>query len=369
MRNIAYFISLSLILSLSTSCLHKEIFHICFIGEFSGSDNGLAVSARDGALLAIEKFNSTHARNDIHFKLTSKDIGVVPKNEAVKMDAFLSELHCDAVIGPMLSETALNIVPVINKHKIVMMSPTTSTDKLSNLDDYFFRVYPTIDSITKNISSFIYSKGSRNVMVAYDTNNFAFSERYFQMFKLAFAKNPGVSIESTPYSSTAVKFKDLILSFDKKKFDSLLVIANSHDLSLIASNFRQRYKKLPIYSSEWGITSMKFQRFIGDRANGIKSLTTFNPDDQSEYYLTFLADFINRYHNEPDFAVIKGYESAQVLMKALTNCRDHQKLKDEIIKMKQFKGVQYDLLFSPTGDVGGIGVPVEVWDHHLQLSL
>ncbi|NIP49758.1 MAG: amino acid ABC transporter substrate-binding protein, partial [Gammaproteobacteria bacterium] len=92
--------------------------------------------------LAIEEVNGNGGINGRLVEGNVRDVSM-HKETALHAVRNLSAEKVSAIIGPMTSQTAVAILPEINRLKIPLISPTASTNQLSGQDDYFFRVYYT----------------------------------------------------------------------------------------------------------------------------------------------------------------------------------------------------------------------------------
>jgi len=62
--------------------------------------------------------------------------------EALRVDRELVDAGVVAIIGHMTSSMSIVAIPFINKQKVLIDQPHTSTNKLTGIDDYFIRVIP-----------------------------------------------------------------------------------------------------------------------------------------------------------------------------------------------------------------------------------
>ncbi len=134
--------TLALMCALQSGCEEPKPVRIGFIGELTTRAAGLATSGRDGFLLAIEEVNARGGINGRQVEGLVVDARM-HKETALHAIHKLADAQVSAIIGPMTSQTAVTIVPTINSLKIPLISPTASTNALSGIDDYFFRVYYT----------------------------------------------------------------------------------------------------------------------------------------------------------------------------------------------------------------------------------
>lgn len=64
-----------------------------------------------------------------------------------------------------------------NKHRILMMSPTSTTTYLKNIDDYFFRICATSDTYGASLARHLRTtKGLGKITLIYDLGNKAYIE-------------------------------------------------------------------------------------------------------------------------------------------------------------------------------------------------
>lgn len=118
---------------LMQGCFKKKPVKIGFIGGLTGRVADLGTSGRDGVLLAVEEQNGKGGingspieliiKNDRHDAETAKKVAMKLIDEGVT-----------AVIGNMTSSMSVVTVPLINEHKVLMISPTTSTNSLTGQD-------------------------------------------------------------------------------------------------------------------------------------------------------------------------------------------------------------------------------------------
>ena len=168
-------ISVLLMVGLSGCEKKKQPLKIGFAGSLTGRYSDLGVAGRNGATLAVEQINEAGGIHGRLVELIVKD----DKNDpevALQIDKELIEDGVAAIIGHMTSvmSTAVlplinAVLPLINKEKIVMVGPTTTTNELTGLDDYFFRtVSPDFQQMRQLIHYIFDEKKLRTLAVAYD---------------------------------------------------------------------------------------------------------------------------------------------------------------------------------------------------------
>ena len=83
---------------------------------------------------------------------------------AVQADRELIAAGVTAIIGHMTSSMTLAALSLINEQRVLMISPTTSTEELAGIDDFFFRVLSTNKTETDNLADHTFhTRGLREV--------------------------------------------------------------------------------------------------------------------------------------------------------------------------------------------------------------
>ncbi|HRF43442.1 MAG TPA: ABC transporter substrate-binding protein [Candidatus Competibacteraceae bacterium] len=152
-------------------CSPPEPIRIGFVGGTSGRVADLGIAGRDAVLLAIELRNQAGGVAGRKVELLISDDEQKP-DVAQRVVRELIAQGVVAIIGPMTSAMATAVVPIANEAKVLLMSPTASTDELSGRDDYFFRVNAsTLDNATRIAQYHLNQQTMRHLAVAYDLRN------------------------------------------------------------------------------------------------------------------------------------------------------------------------------------------------------
>jgi len=110
------------------------------------------------------------------------------KQKAEKIAKKLGEnSHIKAVVGNYASDITTATLPIYQKHKLVLMSPSSTSDKLKD-KEYFFRVIPNVNSYAEALAKYLYQNkqklGNSNLKVAiFSTPTSVFSESLSRTFK------------------------------------------------------------------------------------------------------------------------------------------------------------------------------------------
>lgn len=328
----------------------KEPIKLGFSGCLTGRLSDLGTSGRNGAILAVEQINETGGVNGRPVELIVRD-DRQDKAEALRVDQELMAEGVVAIIGHMTSAMSMAAVPLINEEQVLMISPTTSTNALKGIDDYFIRVMPPNSAQTEHLARYAYQEaGVRQIAAVVSLANRAYTEGFLEDFTRVFQDLGGkvVSVESFP-SGSETDFVKPAQSLLKPAPDAVLLVAGSLDAAMICQHIRMSGTKIPIFSCGWAMTDA-FIEHGGPAVEGVVFSQLFDRKSRDKSYITFTRRFEARFGKAPDFAACHAYEAARVVLQALSVNPDPDALKATILGQGTFDGLQGDLRIDPYGD-------------------
>jgi branched-chain amino acid transport system substrate-binding protein len=342
---------LAILLSAAIGCEKKEDpIKVGFVGGLTGRLSDLGTAGRNGVILAVEEINSSGGINGRPVRLIIKDDKQNPE-VTLRVDRELVDEGVVAIIGHMTSSMSMVAVPFVNKQKILMISPTTSTNKVTGIDDYFIRMMPPNKSETYHLARHAFKvMGLKKMAAIYDLSNRAYTEGYLNNFRNAFESLGGKIIYVETFTSG--KNVDFVKSADsllKPGPEGVLIVTGGPDAAMISQRIRMTGSKVPIFSCGWAMTA-DFIHDGGPAVEGVVLSTLFDRKSRQKAYLEFRERFEKRFGDTPDFAAANGYEAAFALFKALSKNADPQELKATILQQDTFEGLQGDFKVDQYGD-------------------
>ncbi len=333
------------------SCEMNKPVKIGFVGGLTGRVADLGIAGRDGVILAIEDLNRKGGINRRPVTLLIRD-DMQNSETALQADKELIASGVSAIIGHMTSSMSMAAVKLMNEKKVLMISPTTSTNELSGLDDYFFRVYPASSNAAQRLARHAFQDmGLNNISVIYDIGNRAYTESKYKHFKEAFEAHGGNIVVGLTYTSGPdLRFYDLANYITAKKTDGLLILANAMDTAMICQQLMKIGKLMSVVTGEWSVTD-DILKFGGRAVEGIHFFHTFDRENTTPRFVEFRKSFKQRFGYDAGFASAHAYDSANVLFEALRENSDPASLKETIRDKSVFEGLQAALKFDEFGDI------------------
>lgn len=350
----AAFIGMTTALSLSVAfsgCKPSEPIRIGFVAGISGRVADLGVTGRDAAQFAVEQRNQTGGVSGRKVLLLIRDDEQKPELARRAVQELISE-GVSAIIGPMTSDMGMAVVPVVNEARVLTVAPTATTEALTGIDDYFFRVTSTTRTFaSRNASYQIRANRMRRVAAAYDLGNRSFTENWLSNFRTAFAEGGGEIIATMGFE---VKNETAFLQIARDLLafgpDGILLVANSMDSALLCQQIRKLDPLIPITLSDWGATE-RLLELGGKAVEGVTVVQTFDRHSTAPRYLAFRQAYMERFHREPGFAGVYTYDAVNVVLDAIGKQKSGRSLKETVLEIREFNGLQSLFSFDDFGDV------------------
>ena len=338
------------VIALLAACWQEQPpLRIGYVGGLTGRVAGLGVAGRDGVILAVEECNRAGGIGGRRVEVISGDDQ--QSTEAVaRVVRELVDADVSAIVGPMTSAMAEVALPLANEFQVPMISPTVTANRFSGQDDYFFRMTVPLSVNAGKLAEYLDRHGVGTMAVAVETTNAAYTEDWLESFRRQFEAAGGRIVHVERFRSGAEGgFLPLAQRLLESGPGALLLLSGAMDSALIAQQVRKLGSGVPLFATEWANTSDVIS-FGGKAVEEMRSYVTYNPDSRAERHLAFLAAFEKRFGYKPSFAGVLGYEAAGYLLSALQRNPRREGLKQALLDVGSFPGLQGEIRFDRFGD-------------------
>jgi len=331
-----------------SACAPQQPVRLAFLAGLTGATtHALAVSARDGALLAVEDARAAGRL----VELLEFDHANRPES-LPEMALRIASAQAAAVIGPLYSSIAQVWLPLAQEHGLFSISPTVTSHLFSGLDDLFFRVCGSTREYAHTAAEFaVQRRGWRRLALICDDSNAAYTRSWADFF-VPHAQSLGATV-ATPVLFTgpiaAQQMQTVLQQALKQQPEALVLVANASDTAMLAQLARESPQAPALQAAEWASTDQLIVR--GGRAvEGMVVSQFFDRESRAPAYLEFLQRFVQRYRRQPGFAEVAAYDAAQVLLQALPQRTPGEALKATLLRLRSFSGLQDTITFDDYGD-------------------
>ncbi len=332
----------------------------------SGHAEAYGHAVNNGIRLALNEARDSH-RLPENFRLIETDTGSRPDRAASELRRFASELDVELVVGGVTTEEALALLPVVEKEKVVCLSPSASASSLTGKSRYFFRLFATDEVEGSTAARYLHeTRSARTVLVI--TDDSTFSRGLEAEFRQHYELRLGGTIVATIH--------DELEWWQRKATDMI----NVHEPAAV----------YVVGHAQHILTTLEL--LDGMDYDGIKCTTSAiylaelldgdNPALDGVFFpLTALKScdlgmdeppecpFVERYEHEygvkPDFYAAHGYDAMRVALRALVEARsvDVNELRRYMrIGLREFDGVTGTIAFDERGDVRRYPTMHTIWN-------
>ncbi len=324
---------------------------IGFTGSLTGSYSDLGVQGRNGASLAIEEINAQGGIAGHPLRLVVRDDANDPET-AKAVDRELIEHGVVAIIGHMTSSQSVAALPVINEAGVVLLSPTTSTPRLSGKDDYFFRIQTSTAQAARALGRYARTRlDLQRINVIEDTSNAAYTAPFLSNFQDTFYRSgQGVGQQCRFHSEMEQDWPLLAECLLQTPSDGILLLTSARDAASLLPILRHNAPQRVILSSGWA-TTRSLLTLGGASANQVYAAERNFPAERSPAYLNFVDSYRQRFGSSPSFAAVNGYDAVRVLARALTKTGGQRDgLRRALANIEKFPSLFGPLGFDAFGD-------------------
>lgn len=335
MRKIVYltisFIALILLIFLYNLQSLKKPIKIGLTVTLTGKSPELGREIRDGVFLAVDEINKSGGINGKKILCIIKD----NRGDSEIAELNVTELIQDevvAIIGPDTSTIAKVILPIINKNKILTISPTVSATDFFIKDDYFVILEPSNREFGNTLAKYLNENLiNKKILILQDDRNPVYTADFVGNFVNGLDKK--IKVNSTSIKRSINDFDRFVSEILKDKPEVIVIVTDVIYASILTQKIRDNNEKIKIIICPWA----KFNSFInyaGPKAEGVLSIGYSDISKNREAFKKFEEKFINTYGYSPEFPSINAYNAVMILRETLLREDNVQELNKRIIDSK-----------------------------------
>jgi branched-chain amino acid transport system substrate-binding protein len=332
------------------ACRPSEPIKVGFVSGLSGRHYDLGISSRNGVQLAVAEINAAGGIGGRPIELLVRDDEQRPEAARAAVEELVRQ-GVVAIIGHATSSMAEATLPIVDRERVLMVSPTVSSTAFRGKDDWLIMLHPsTAESAAKMADWLARSGGPRRVTVVFDLSNRAYTQSWHDHFKVE-QEARGGAVTSLPFTSGEVgSWSALAARALEGKPDAALIIANSLDSAALAQQLRKARPGVPLLGTEWGFTHDVLAHG-GSAVEGAHFIQKVDVNSPVPRYLRFKAAYEARFNRPIDFAAILSYEATELLAAGLRRDATRAGVRAAVLGIGTLHGLQTDFTIDRFGDV------------------
>lgn len=313
------------------------------IGEFGAMTGGMATfgqTTHDGIVLAVEEVNAAGGINGKKIRLISVDDRSLSEEAATGVEKLITRDKVVAVLGEVASSNSLAAAPIAQRHKIPMISPSSTDLRVTQQGDYIFRVCFIDPFQGKVMAKFARENLKAKTAAILHDKAAQYSVGLAGVFEKEFALMGGKILINQIYQTKDVDFKTQLVTIKEKKPDVVFVPGYYTEVGLIGQQARSLGIKVPLLGGD-GWESPKLHEISQGSLEGSYFSNHVSPDSKDPVIMDFVAKHQAKYKKAPGALTMLGYDAAIVLFDAMKRSPSlkGEDLRAAIAATKDFPGV------------------------------
>ncbi len=308
----------------------------------TGKGADLSNYIKNGIDLAVEKYG----RNNI--QLVYEDDSCDPKKAVSAFEKLTTVDGVKVIIGSFCSSATLAMAPIAEARKIVLITPASSAEDISQSGDFIFRNHSR-GSLEMTKFGLFMGKKFKNIVIFFDKTNdgTVSAAKYFQDGVVEaggnIIKSEGVS-SGQSYATEIIKIKS-----DLEKASAIHIEALAQDAVVMVKKMAEFGIKKQL-SFDKIVASKEFVDPLGKLTEGILYI---EPKFDKNTDPDFTESYQNKYNIDPNVFSAQGYDTFMILAKIMEEkCgNDSVCVKNELYRIKDYHGAGGLISFDQNGDV------------------
>ncbi len=329
----------------------SQTIKIGFVGELSTTASQLSIESREAFLFAVDEQNKKGGINGkkiIPYLYDDKN----DNNYKTILHEQLQKDGIQLIVGFNVSAMVETVEYLMANGDYLIISPTISTDYMSGKDDRFIKISPSSKKQADIMLQVVQSQNLKRLTLIYSESNKLYAKVVSdRMVDLLHKDGREVVLE---LGVDELDMDDLYEKMMHVKSDGLVVVLDSYDVAKLVQRLRLGGFDGPIMTTAWAATGELLSN-SGEYGEGLYAVTvaTTNPDEVRRQVL-------ERYIQETtkttlNFSHMRSYNACNMLFQAMSEGETTrpEAVKEAIIKIGSFRGVEAQFMIDAFGDNGG----------------
>ena len=263
----------------------------------------------------------------------------------------LVDLGVPAIIGPGTSSVALSLVPDINRTKVLLVSPSASSPRLSSEGgEWFYRVYPS--DIVEGFRMANFCRDMFWTKIAIIASDDPFGRGIADVFTKKYeAGVREIVLRENFKTLDDAKVDELIKKIQKVRPDAVYLAAYVDDVAILLKKFQGLRNRPPLLGTS--AVTREIVKKAGQAAEGfVFPQVYFDCESTDPDTCSFVDKYRKRYQEDPDTFAAHAYDAVRVVAAAMnqTPVINSSALTGELARIA-YKGVTGNIQFDQNGDV------------------
>jgi branched-chain amino acid transport system substrate-binding protein len=352
-RVLACAVGLCGVLSLLSSSLatKSDTLTIGVVLPLTGEAAHWGVAARRGAELAVDGLNAAGGIGGRQVALMVEDDRCQAGDGIAAFNRIMAAARPPAVLGAVCSGVTLAIAPLAEQQRTVLISPASTSPKLSEAGDFIFRVIPSGALRGKVLADYLYhDRGLRRLAVLYINNEGGAGGG--SAFKAHFTQLGGKVVFEESYPQGASDLRAQLTRMKAANAQGVLVGSYPPDTIVILRQARELAVQLPMFFTTEAVENTDVLRQAGAAAEGVVYILAASASGPAP--AAFAQAHAAKYGKPPEPFAAEGYDVVRLIAAAATGAGTPlggAGIRDFLHSVHDYAGASGTITFDSNGDV------------------
>lgn len=326
-RSFALLVAVVLMVSMFAGCGGKgDTIKIGTIQPISGAISAFGTQSRDAVNMAVEEINAKGGVLGKTLEVVVEDDEATPEKTVNAFKKLVTQDKIIGLVGALTSKCSLAITREAQQRKIVMISPTSTNDTVTDAGDYIFRACYNDSFQGVVVAQFAYDtlKGKKAAIIFDNTNDY--SKGLKDNFKKKFEELGGTITAEEAYATGDADFKAQLTKIKGTNPDVLFIPDYYNTVSLIAKQVRSQGITIPMLGADgWD----EITNNAGDEVIDCYYSNHYSPDADDAEVKEFVKKYNEKFGMTPNALAALAYDATYILVDAINKAgsADPEKIK------------------------------------------
>jgi branched-chain amino acid transport system substrate-binding protein len=310
------------------------------------------IPPRNAAELAIDEINAAGGIGGRKLKFMAEDDRCQPADGVSAFNKIMATANPPVIVGAVCSSVTLAIAALAESRKTVLISPASTSPKLTDAGDFIFRVVPSGSLRGKVFAEYLYNeRGLRKLAVLYINNEGGIGGS--SSFKAQFTQLGGAVVAEESYAQGATDVRAQLTKIKAANADGVMVGSYPPDTVLVLRQAHELQLQQPLFFTTEAVQNPEVLREAGDAANGAVYILAAPASGEAPE--AFTQAYEAKFGKKPELFAAEGYDIVRLVGQAIAADKDKpvsgSSIRDFLYQVRNYKGASGAITFDKNGDV------------------
>lgn len=284
------------------------------IMPISGPVSAYGTQSRDAIIMAVDEINAAGGILGRQVEAIVEDDEANPERTKSAFTKLVTDDGVIGIVGALTSKCSLAITADAQARKIIMISPSSTNDTVTDAGDYIFRSCYNDSFQGQVVASFAYNdlKAMKAAILFDNTNDY--SKGLTQTFKAKFEELGGTVVSEESYATGDMDFNAQLTKIKGTTPDVLFIPDYYNTVSLIAKQVKsQGLTSTMLGADGWD----EIANNAGDEVVGSYYSNHYSPDANDPEVKAFVAKYTELFGVAPNALAALAYDATYILTDAI----------------------------------------------------